>query len=229
MLTRSWGSWSTTTTLIDQVRIADCGLRNCKERSFAGRRRPLQSAIHNPQSAFDSSDELQDPEPIRVLPVAPQPDPSVAAAPHELPRAPHAAREHLVDDQVEADAAADVRATPLGRRDRRRDAIPRVGAAPGPAYHLRPAGSRARAAHAQPTGVAPLGYDQPARHRTLFRDAQVDLDAVRVDVVGLVVEPERRRVARAEAEVGLRHVDREVQRLVVPVDPGGGRELFGPG
>src|SRR2546422_10968886 len=62
MLTRSWGSWSTTTTLIDQVRIADCGLRNCKERSFAGRRRPLQSAIHNPQSAFDSSDEFRSEE-----------------------------------------------------------------------------------------------------------------------------------------------------------------------
>src|SRR6267378_6451834 len=103
-------------------------------------------------SAF-SSDQLQNAQPLRILPVAPQPDPSVAAAPHELPRAPHAAREHLVDDQVEADAAADVRATPLGRRDRRRDAIPRVGAAPGPAYHLRPAGSRARATHTQPTGV----------------------------------------------------------------------------
>src|SRR5437879_6094706 len=174
MLTRSWGSWSTTTTLIA------------------------------------SSHQLQHPEPLRILPVAPQPDPSVAAAPHELSRAPHTAREHLVDDQVEADAAADVRATPLGRRDRRRDAIPRVGAAPGPAYHLRPVGSRARAAHAQPIGVAPRGDDQPARHRTLFRDAQVDLDAVRVDVVGLVVEPDRRRVARAGAElrVWLRRTER---------------------
>src|SRR3989475_7140677 len=87
MLTRSGGSWSTTTTLIA------------------------------------SPHQLQDPEPIPVLPVPPQPDPSVAAAPHELPRAPHAARQHLVDDQVEADAAADVRAAPVGRRDRRRDAI----------------------------------------------------------------------------------------------------------
>src|SRR2546422_7939139 len=43
-------------------------------------------------------------------------------------------RSHLVDDQVEADAATDVRTTPVGRRDRRRDAIPGVGTAPGPTY-----------------------------------------------------------------------------------------------
>src|SRR5207244_1087580 len=180
MLTRSWGSWSTTTTLIA------------------------------------SSHQLQDPEPIPVLPVPPQPDPSVAAAPHELPRAPHAARQHLVDDQVEADAAADVRAAPVGRRDRRRDAIPHISAAPRAADHLRPS-SRARATHPQPTAVPPLGHDQPSGHRTLFGGAHVDLDAVRVNVVGLIVEPERRRLAGAEAEVGLGHVDRDGQRIVVPV------------
>src|SRR2546426_4926944 len=171
MLTRSWGSWSTTTTLIA------------------------------------SSHQLQDPEPIPVLPVPPQPDPSVAAAPHELPRAPHAARQHLVDDQVEADAAADVRAAPVGRRDRRRDAIPHISAAPRAADHLRPS-SRARATHPQPTAVPLLGHDQPSGHRTLFGGAHVELDAVRVNVVGLIVEPERRRLAGAEAEVGLGHVDR---------------------
>src|SRR5213593_4384473 len=213
MLTRSWGSWSTTTTLMrprNQMRSAECGVRNVK----------VGVAL--------SSDELQDPEPIPVLPVPPQPDPSVAAAPHELPRAPHAARQHLVDDHVEADAAADVRAAPVGRRDRRRDAIPHISAAPSAAYHLRPS-SRARATHPQPTAVPPLGHDQPSGHRTLFGGAHVELDAVRVNVVGLVVEPERRCLAGAEAEVGLGHVDREVQRIVVPVDADRDRELFGPG
>src|SRR3989475_8266 len=157
MLTRSWGSWSTTTTLIA------------------------------------SPPPPRDPEPIPVLPVPPQPDPSVAAAPHELPRAPHAARQHLVDDQVEADAAADVRAAPVGRRDRRRDAIPHISAAPRAADHLRPS-SRARATHPQPTAVPLLGHDQPSGHRTLFGGAHVELDAVRVNVVGLIVEPERGRL-----------------------------------
>src|SRR5438445_8554459 len=204
MLTRSWGSWRTTTMVIDRLRIVDCGLRNCTGGSFASRPSPLQSAIRNPQPAIASSHQLHHPESPLILPVPPQPDPSVAAAPDELPRAPHAAREHLVDDQVEADAATDVRTTPVGRRDRRRDAIPGVGTAPGPTYHLRPAGGAARPPHAQPAAIPPLGHDQPAHHRTFFRDAQVDLDAVRVDVVGLVVQPEGRRVSRPEAEVGLR-------------------------
>src|SRR3989475_6560625 len=228
MLTRSWGSWRTTTMV-----IAPIGLGPLVPNCAVGRR---LSATTGAEPTADgrwltadgaSSDELQHPESTLILPVPPQPDPSVAAAPDELPRAPHAAREHLVDDQVEADAATDVRTTPVGRRDRRRDAIPGVGTAPGPTYHLRPAGGPARPAHAQPTGVPPLGHDQPTHHRTFFRDAQVDLDAVRVNVVRLVVQPEGRRVSRPEAEVGLRHVDREVQRLVVPVDTGRDRELFG--
>src|SRR2546422_955166 len=211
-----------------RTRKSERGTRNSSARSD-GPTWPSCSAFRVPTSAFGSSHQLQHPEPLRILPVPAQPDPAVAAAPHELPRAPHAAWQHLVDDQVEPDAAADVRATPVGRRDRRRDAIPSVSTAPGAAYHLRPAGSRARATHTQSTRVPPLGYDQPARHRALFGDAQIDLDAVRVDVVGLVVEPERPRVTRTEAEVGLRNVDREVQRVVVPVEAGRDRELFGPG
>src|SRR3989454_133489 len=151
MLTRSWGSWSTTTMV-----IAPIGLGPLVPNCAVGRR---LSATTGADPTADgrwltadgaSSDELQHPEPLRILPVPPQPDPSVAAAPDELPRAPHAAREHLVDDQVEADAATDVRTTPVGRR-----------------------------------------------------------------------------VSRPEAEVGLRHVDREVQPLVVPVHTGRDRELFG--
>src|SRR2546427_4936759 len=134
MLTRSWGSWSTTTTLIA------------------------------------SSHQLQDPEPIPVLPVPPHPDPSVAAPPHELPRAPHPARQHLVDDHVEADAAADVRAAPVGRRDRRRGAIPHISAAPRAADPLRPP-SRAPPTPPQPTAAPPPGHDQPSAHRTLFGGA----------------------------------------------------------
>src|SRR2546428_8968154 len=84
MLTSSWGSWSTTTTLMGQtnkVRNAEFGMRSVK--------------------VGDSSHQLQHPEPLRILPVSAQPHPAVAAAPHELPRPADPAGKHLVDDEVE--------------------------------------------------------------------------------------------------------------------------------
>src|SRR5690348_9360275 len=48
-----------------------------------------------------SSHQLQYPEALRFLPVPSQPDPPVAAAPHELTAAPLPAREHFVDQEVE--------------------------------------------------------------------------------------------------------------------------------
>src|SRR5207244_1902307 len=132
---------------------AERGMRNAEQQGRVVRRAALTLTFRVPRSHFRVRiiPPAQHPEPTLILPVPPQPDPSVAAAPDELPRAPHAAREHLVDDQVEADAATDVRTTPVGRRDRRRDAIPGGGTAPGPTYHLRPAGRPARPAPPHPT------------------------------------------------------------------------------
>src|SRR5207247_10978788 len=86
MLTSSWGSWSTTTTLMGQtnkVRNAECGMRSVK--------------------VGDSSHELQHPEPLRILPVSTQPHPAVAAAPHELPRPADPAGKHLVERRQRLD------------------------------------------------------------------------------------------------------------------------------
>ena len=50
-----------------------------------------------------------------------------------------------------------------------------------------------------------------------------------MDVVRLVVEPQRWGCGSAEAQVGLRHLDRQVKRLVVPPDVSGRGKVLGPG
>ena len=47
-----------------------------------------------------------------------------------------------------------------------------------------------------------------------------------MDVVGLVVEPERRRVRSPEADFGFRHLDRQVQCVVVPGGVGDGAQVL---
>src|SRR3989442_6716593 len=74
--------------------------------------RAVHSAFRTPHSALASSHQLQDPEPLRFLPVAPHEHPAVAAAPDQLPGAARAARQHLVHEQVEPQPPADVRALP---------------------------------------------------------------------------------------------------------------------
>src|SRR6266581_4053439 len=107
MLTSSWGSWSTTTMLMSQthtVRNAECGVRSVKVGVARRTTLPCNSALRTPRSAFDSSHQLQYPELLRLLPVAPEPDPAIATAPHELAGAPHAVGEHFVNDKVEPHA-----------------------------------------------------------------------------------------------------------------------------
>src|ERR1051325_3888232 len=127
MLTRSWGSCKTITTLMrpmNQMRNGECGMRNLQERWFALRRLRLHSAFHIPHSAFVSSHQLQHAHPLRILAVAAQVNPPGAAAPDELPRPPQTAGQHFVHDEVEADLPADVRAVPIRPGERERDAIP---------------------------------------------------------------------------------------------------------
>src|SRR5881397_2754694 len=128
MLTRSWGSCRTITTLIERTRNAEVRTRN-RGGGFERRSRALDwpggSAFRVPPSAFRlSSDQLQHSHPLRILPVAAQVNPPVAAAPDELPPPAQAARQHFVDDEVEADLPADVGALPLRLGERERDAIP---------------------------------------------------------------------------------------------------------
>src|SRR5205809_5450554 len=106
MLTRSWGSWRTTTTLIEattQMRNAEYGMRNVRAGVARQATVPCYSAFRIPHSALASSHQLQYPEPLRILPIPAQPHPAVPPAPDELARPALAAGEHLVNDKVESD------------------------------------------------------------------------------------------------------------------------------
>ena len=72
-------------------------------------------------------------------------------------------------------------------------------------------------------------HDEKTVDRAVRLGAQVDLYAVGVDVVGLVVEPERRGVVGADDDLGLHDVHAEVERVLVPVGEQGRGELLGPG
>src|SRR5256885_1347732 len=235
MLTRSWGSCKTTvmvTIPTRTVRSAECGMRSRKARSFARRRPSLHSALHTAHSALASSHQLQHAHPVHVLPISPQPHPAVAAAPDELPGAALPAGKHLVHEQIETHPPADVGALPLGPRHAERHAIPALQPGPSAPHAVRISGPVARGPRAYPPPVG-LRHDQVpdalVRLPPSFFPRHVHLHSVRMDVVGLVVEPQRRRLRRAEAEVGLRDVDRQVESVVVPRGVGDGGEVLGTG
>src|SRR5436853_1828135 len=165
MLTRSWGSWRTTRMLMTpakKVRNAECGVRSVKT-GVAGRTTsPCNSAFRTPHSALASSHQLQYPEPLRILPISPQPHPTIPAAPDELSRPTLAAGQHLVNDKVETDLAPHVRVVPFRPRDRDGDALARLGAAPGAPDRRGHAGAIARPPHAHRPRDLPLGHDEEA-------------------------------------------------------------------
>src|SRR5205823_10141641 len=232
MLARSWGSCRTITTLIERTRNAEVRTRN-RGGGFERRSRALDwpgsSAFRVPPSAFPlSSDQLQHSHPLRILPVAAQVNPPVAAAPDELPRPAQAARQHFVDDEVEADLPADVGALPLRPGERERDAIPLRRAAPRAPDRFGRAGGVSCAVHPQPAAVLSLGDHEESLHRSGLRVSGVELQPVRVDVVRLVVEPEWRGVGLTEAKLELGHIDREIQGRVVPSRVRHRGEIVGP-
>src|SRR5438093_1031744 len=121
MLTRSWGSCSTTMMLM----VPTTSRRH--------------STFRTPHSALSLSDQLQHTHPCYILPVAPHEHPAVAAAPDQLRGAARAARQHLVHEQIEPEPPADVRALPPPFRpgDAKRHAVPTVGAPPGASHAVR--------------------------------------------------------------------------------------------
>src|SRR5436309_12673940 len=182
MLTRSWGSWRTTAMLMDRLRIADCGLRNCTGGSFAPRPTPLQSAFRNPQSEIASSHQLQHTHPRYILPIPPHPHPAVAAAPHQLPGPARAARQHLVHQQVEPPPPADVRSrpspSPVRPDEAERHAVSALGSDPCSPHAVRVARGVAGGVHPQCSSLS-LGNNQvsggPVSVPACFVSREVDL------------------------------------------------------
>src|SRR2546422_1225911 len=126
---------------------------------------------------------------------------------------------------------------PFRPGDGESDAVALLGAPP--VAVARPGRPRPRSrtahAHAAPVSLPRLpspshvGHDQKAGDVAAFAVAEVELDAVRVDVVRLVVEPQRRGCGSAQAQVGLRHLCREVERFVVPTDVSDCGKVLWPG
>src|SRR5437870_12455999 len=108
-----------------------------------------------------------------------------------------------------------MRALPFGPRDAQRHRVPAIGPPPRPA-------------HAARISRRIAGCPDPQAWRTRLRDNEipdtavafvprdVHLKTVRMDVVRLVVEAQRRRVSGPNAQLGLHDVDRQVERVVVP-------------
>src|SRR5437660_7966184 len=136
MLTRSWGSWRTTTIIAGGI---ERGTRRV-ERGTARRDRPRQdacpdvppSAFHVPRFPFASSHQLQYPKPLPLLPVPAQPHPPVSSAPDQLAGSPQPARQHFIDQQIERQPASHVRAVPPPPPPPPRPGDPRRPRAPPP-------------------------------------------------------------------------------------------------
>src|SRR3970282_863520 len=118
--------------------------------------------------------------------------PPVASAPDELPGAPHASGDHFINDKVEAHLSADVGPRPGGPRHAHRHPVAAPGALPA-APHAAGVAGAVRAGHNEvpalpaPPSLSPVPHD-------------VHLQAIGVNVVGLVVEAERRRARGTETE-----------------------------
>src|SRR5260370_42375447 len=100
-------------------------------------------------------------------------------------------RELLVHQQTETPLAPDVGALPFGPRDGERRTVAAFEPAPGAPHRGRIAWSVARSA--PPQCRAPrLGHDQEPGTSAALRIVQIELQAIPVNVVGLLVECERR-------------------------------------
>ena len=107
-----------------------------------------------------------------------------------------------------------------GPRDRDGEVVAGLRAPPPAPHAAGVPGRLPRAARAHAAAVCRLRHHQVSERSRAVHVAQIQLHPVGVDVVGLVVESQRRRIAGPEADVRLRHVDREVQRLVIPAGIG---------
>src|SRR6188472_1668205 len=76
------------------------------------------------------SAELERSESRRVLPVAPQPDPSSPAAPDQLAGSAQPIGEHLIDQQVEANLHTRPEVTPVRRSNGDREKVSRLCGGP---------------------------------------------------------------------------------------------------
>ena len=117
--------------------------------------------------------------------------------------------------------------SPLGRCHRNRNRVAGVRRLPRPPHHPDLSRGASGDPHPDRPVVAGRGDEKAEGCRRLVRP-EVKLNAIGVDVVGLVVETERGSAIGTHTKLGLPHVHRDIDRVGVPVDRGDRRELLGP-
>src|SRR6185503_16009728 len=173
------------------------------------------------------SAELQGSESRRILPIAPQPNPSSPAAPDQLAGSAQPIGKHLIDQQVEADLLTRPQVTPVGRGNGDREKVSCCCGGPA-AGNL--TGRGASAFYSPNDKLAGgRGNDQNPGAYLVLRKPDVQLNSVGVDLIPLVVQPKRRGIGISKDQLGFGHLDPNVQTRITPVDVGTGRKFFRAG
>src|SRR2546426_9897027 len=118
-----------------------------------------------------------------------------------------------------------MRALPFGPSDAQRHRVPAVGTPPRPAHSARISRRIAGGPHPQPWRAGLRDNEIPDTAVPASVPSDVHLQTVRMDVVRLVVEAQRRRFSGPNAQLGLHDVDRQVECVVVPGRVGDGGKV----
>src|SRR5690242_12153595 len=164
----------------------------------------------------------------RVWGRAAQPDPAAASAPYQLPGAAGAVGQRSIDEEIKPYLVTQVESRTLRRCDREGDGVAVI--APLPSSPHTPL--LARAVGGLPdnqTSVFARGHNEPSLQSLLLAAPEIHLNAVGMNLVGLVVQSEWGTRGIANQYFRLADTHREIQCLIVPVKVGAGGELFRPG
>src|SRR6185503_10508297 len=173
------------------------------------------------------SAELERSKPRRFLPVASQPNPSSTTTPDQLAGSAKPIGEHLIDQQVEADLLTRPEVTPVRRSNGHSEKVPCFGGGPAAGNLIGRGPSAFHSTNDKLSGCR--RNDQGPGANVLLRKPDVQLNSVGVDLIRLVVQPERRRLGISEDQLRFGHLYPHVQTGITPVHVRAGRKFFRTG
>src|SRR6476646_1148204 len=137
--------WSSQTVHPDERVIRDGRLGSCEPKSVSGRLLPVEvKPAMCSVTVAPISTKCQKPEPLGILPITSQPDPSTPSTPNPLPHPASTIRQHAVDQEIEFDRIARMGDRPARRSDGKRHGVTPFGRLPAPPS---PAGVRRAVRH----------------------------------------------------------------------------------
>src|SRR5215217_6294757 len=170
------------------------------------------------------SAELERSKPRRILPIAPQPNPSSTTTPDQLAGSSQTVGEHLIDQQVEPDLLTRPELTPVRRSEGHGETVPGICAGPAADNLIGHARGSFHSTNDKLSGCR--RDDQYPRANLLLRDPDIQLNPVGVNFIRLVVQPERRRCGIPNDQLGFGHFDRHMQSRITPVHVSASRKFF---